>query len=42
LEDQALTRVEELATPDVFDAEYRIGLKLSPDEALGLVRRLGQ
>ena len=34
-------RVEELATPEVFDREYRIGLKLSPDEALGLVGSVG-
>jgi len=33
------TRVEELATPEVFDAEYRSGLKLSPDEALGVALR---
>ena len=39
--DRTRARVEELATPEVFDAEYRIGLKLSPDEALALVRRLG-
>ena len=32
--------VEELAGADVFDTEYRLGLKLSPDEALGLVREL--
>ena len=37
--DRTRSRIEELATPEVFDPEYRIGLKLSPDEALGLVRR---
>ncbi|MGZ4354133.1 MAG: BTAD domain-containing putative transcriptional regulator, partial [Gaiellaceae bacterium] len=36
------TRVEELATPEVFDREYRTGLKLSPYEALGLVRQNAQ
>jgi predicted ATPase/DNA-binding SARP family transcriptional activator len=34
--------VEELAGADVFDTEYRLGVKLSPDEALRLVRHLGR
>jgi predicted ATPase/DNA-binding SARP family transcriptional activator len=36
------TRVEELATAHVFDTEFERGRKLTPAEALGLVRRLGQ
>ena len=35
-------RIEELATPEVFARELERGRSLSPDDAIGLARRLGR